>query len=225
LLLGTLQSLQQKVCSVQQNKKAPPVVLGITILNQNIRHFIMRLLLYTLCLTLCIATSAFGQENLNTTTPIQIEADRMETSQEKNIVIFSGHVRANQNDLIINADAMTVRYSGTGIQPSSTTDVPAEGLSRQIDKITAKGNVKIVQGDWVAIGDTMNFNSDKRMVILSGNAKAQQDQNVVSGERITLYLDEGRSVVERSTQEGERVKAFIYPASQEEKDNKKIQGQ
>jgi len=185
----------------------------------------MRLLLYTLCLTLCIATSALGQENLNTTTPIQIEADRMETSQEKNIVIFSGHVRANQNDLIINADAMTVRYSGAGNQPSSATDVPAEGLSRQIDKITAKGNVKIVQGDWVATGDAMNFNSDKRMVILSGNAKARQDQNVVSGEKVTLYLDEGRSVVERSTQEGERVKAFIYPASQEEKDDKKMQGQ
>ena len=185
----------------------------------------MRLLLYALCLTLCIANSALGQENLNTTTPIQIEADRMETSQEKNIVIFSGHVRANQNDLIINADAMTVRYSGAGNQPSSATDVPAEGLSRQIDKITAKGNVKIVQGDWVATGDTMNFNSDKRMVILSGNAKARQDQNVVSGEKVTLYLDEGRSVVERSTQEGERVKAFIYPASQEEKDDKKIQGQ
>ena len=185
----------------------------------------MRLLLYTLCLTLCIATSAWGQESLNTSAPIQIEADRMESSLEKNIVIFSGHVRANQNDLIINADAMTVRYSGAGIQPSSATDIPGEGLSRQIDKITAKGNVKIVQGDWVATGDTMDFNSDKRIVVLSGNAKARQDQNIVSGEKIILYLDEGRSVVERSTQKGERVKAFIYPGSQEEKDNMKTQGQ
>jgi lipopolysaccharide export system protein LptA len=205
-------------------KNPHPVVLGRTILNQNIRHFIMRLLFYTLCLTLCIASSAWGQKSLNTPAPIQIEADRMETSQEKNIVIFSGHVRANQNNLIINADAMTVRYSGAEIQPSSATDVPVEGLSRKIDKITAKGNIKIVQGNWVATGDTMSFNSDKRIVILSGNAKAWQDQNTVSGEKIILYLDEGRSVVERSTQEGERVKAFIYPASQEEKDNKKTQG-
>jgi len=185
----------------------------------------MRLSFYTLCLTLCITSLAWGQKNMDAPAPIQIEADRMETSQEENIVIFSGHVRANQNDLIINADSMTVRYSGTEIQPNSTTDVPVKGLSRQIDKITAKGNVKIIQGDWLATGNTMNFDSDKRIVILSGNAKAWQDQNMVSGEKIILFLNEGRSVVERSTEEGERVKAFIYPSSQEEKDNKKTQGQ
>ncbi|MDH3391476.1 MAG: hypothetical protein OEL85_06755, partial [Desulfobulbaceae bacterium] len=82
-----------------------------------------------------------------------------------------------------------------------------------------------VQGVWVATGDTMDFNSDKRIVILSGNAKAWQNQNMVSGEKIFLYLDEGKSVVERSTVGGERVKAFIYPGSQENKDNKPPQGQ
>ena len=187
----------------------------------------MRLLFFSLCLTftLCCAPIALGQINMSTSVPIQIEADRMETSQEESVVVFSGHVRANQGDLIINADTMTVRYMGTEIQPDSTNDVPVEGLSRQIDKITAKGNIKIVQGDWVATGNTMDFNSDERIVILSGNAKAWQDQNMVSGEKIILYLDEGRSVVERSTVEGERVKAFIYPGSQENQDNKPSQKQ
>jgi len=187
----------------------------------------MRLLFTSLCLvlTLCCASFAWGQKGTNTSAPILIEADRMETSQEESVVVFSGHVRANQNDLIIKADAMTVRYLGTEVQPNSTTDVPAVGLTRQIDKITAKGNVEIVQGDWVATGDTMDFNAEKRIVILSGNAKAWQEKNMVSGEKIILYLDEGRSVVERSTAEGERVKAFIYPASQGNKDDKLPQGQ
>ena len=188
---------------------------------------IMKLFFFPLCLalTLCCTSIALSQKVMGTSAPIQIEADRMETSNEKNVVVFSGHVRANQSDLTINADAMTVRYTGTGVQPNSATDIPAEGLSRQIDKITAKGNVEIVQGDWVATGDTMDFNSDKRIVILSGNAKAWQNQNMVSGEKIVLYLDEGKSVVERSTVEGERVKAFIYPGSPENKDNKPPQGQ
>jgi lipopolysaccharide export system protein LptA len=223
LLLDTLQSLQQKVCSVLQNKNlAHPRVLGNSILNQNIRHILMRLLFFSLCLalTLCCASVAWSQKDLSTSAPILIEADRMETSQEKSVVVFSGHVRANQSDLIINAEAMTVHYTGTEVQPNNTTDVPAEDLSRQIDKITARDNVKIVQGDWVATGDTMDFNADKRIVILSGNAKAWQDQNMVSGEKIILYLNEGRSVVERSTVEGERVKAFIYPGSQDNKDDK-----
>jgi lipopolysaccharide export system protein LptA len=37
---------------------------------------------------------------------------------------------------------------------------------------------------------------------------------MVSGEKIVLYLDEGKSVVESSSSEGERVKAYIYPSSQ-----------
>jgi len=181
----------------------------------------MRLLFFPLFLafTLCFMPLAWGQKNINTLEPIRIEADRMESSQEKNVIVFSGNVHANQADLIINADTMTVRYhSGNTDQPDDTTDVPAGGLSRQIDTITAKGNVKVVRGDWIAHGDSMDFKSDERIVILSGNAKAWQDQNMVSGEKIILYLDEGKSVVERSTKEGERVKAFIYPASQDDKD-------
>jgi lipopolysaccharide export system protein LptA len=187
----------------------------------------MRLLFFSFCLafTLCCAFPAWGQKSINASVPIQIEADRMESSQEKNILIFSGNVHANQDDLIINADTMTVRYTGNTVQPNSTTDVPAEGLSRQIDTINAKGNVKIIQGDWIANGDSMDFNADERIVILSGNAKAWQDQNMVSGEKIILYLDKGKSVVERSSKEGERVKAFIYPTSQEAKDDVSSQRQ
>ena len=174
----------------------------------------MRLLLCTLLvLSLYHAPAAWGQETPNSSGPIQIEADRMETSQEKSIVVFSGHVRANQGELTINADSMTVLYASA----SSSTDAPGEGLSGQIEKITARDNVKIVQGDWVATGESMDFNADERIVVLSGNAKAWQEQNMVSGEKIILYLNEGRSVVERSGQDGERVKAFIYPGSQEKK--------
>jgi lipopolysaccharide export system protein LptA len=179
----------------------------------------MRLLFFYFCLafTLCCALPVWGQKSINASVPILIEADRMESSQGKNIIIFSGNVQANQDDLIINADTMTVRYTGNATQPDSINDVPADGLSRQIDTINAKGNVKIVQGDWIATGDSMDFNADERIAILSGNAKAWQDQNMVSGEKIILYLDEGKSVVERNMKEGERVKAFIYPTSQEDK--------
>ena len=41
----------------------------------------------------------------------------------------------------------------------------------------------------------MVYLSDKRQVILTGNAKAWQDQNMVAGEKIIYYMDEGRSEV------------------------------
>ncbi|MCP3930660.1 MAG: lipopolysaccharide transport periplasmic protein LptA, partial [Bacteroidetes bacterium] len=38
-----------------------------------------------------------------------------------------------------------------------------------------------------------------KQVILLGQAKAYQDQNMVSGEKIVYYIDEGRSEVEGNT--------------------------
>ena len=162
----------------------------------------------------CSVCGAWGQEGPDAEAPIQIEADRMETFQEKNRVLFSGNVQANQGGLTIGADEMTVEYNKALPLPHESADASG-GLPRKIEKILAKGNVKIVQGDWVAAGDTMDFNAAARIVILAGNAKAWQDQNMVSGEKILLYLDEGKSVVESSSSVGDRVKAFIYPSSQE----------
>ena len=180
----------------------------------------MRLIYFTIGLTLTLywSSAAWGQQDLLTPSPIRIEADRMESTQDQSIIMFSGHVQANQDNLIINADEMKVLYKGGETGQSSETDPGAGGLTQQIDSISAQGNVKIVQEDWIATGNTMDFNAEKRIVVLSGNARAWQDQNMVSGEKIILYLNEGRSVVERSTQEGERVKAFIYPSAPEKKE-------
>ena len=180
----------------------------------------MRLIYFTIGLTLTLywASAAWCQQDLLTPSPIRIEADRMESTQDQSIIMFSGHVQANQDNLIINADEMKVLYKGGETGQSTETDPGAGGLTQQIDSISAQGNVKIVQENWIATGNTMDFNAEKRIVVLSGNARAWQDQNMVSGEKIILYLNEGRSVVERSTQEGERVKAFIYPSAPEKKE-------
>jgi lipopolysaccharide export system protein LptA len=45
--------------------------------------------------------------------------------------------------------------------------------------------------------------------VLSGNARVWQDENVVSGDTITIFLAQDRSVVQGGRQE--RVKAVFYP--------------
>jgi lipopolysaccharide export system protein LptA len=152
--------------------------------------------------------------------PIYIEADRMESDQQQDVVVFTGRVQAKQDDVVIQADEMTVHYAaaqadkaaGKEIREGNGPDNKAgeNTISRNISTILARGHVKIVKGDWYATGDTMHYFADERKVELTGNAKAWQDQNTISGEHITMYLDEGRSVVERSGPQGQRVKAFIY---------------
>jgi lipopolysaccharide export system protein LptA len=56
-------------------------------------------------------------------------------------------------------------------------------------------------------------------MVLSGNARVWQDDNVVSGETITIFLSQDRSVVQGGTQE--RVKAVFYPKD-ERKDGQPV---
>ena len=51
-------------------------------------------------------------------------------------------------------------------------------------------------------------------VILIGNARVWRDDNVVTGERITMYLAEDRNVVDGGP--GGRVRGVFYPKAQEQ---------
>lgn len=134
--------------------------------------------------------------------PIHIEADRMISQEEANTVLFLGNVDARQGDLVIRSDEMTVYYT--------KDDGRKKGASR-VKRLVCKKNVEITQGDWLGTGDRMDYYAKDRKVILSGNAKAWQGQNMVSGKTITYYLDEGRSIVEQDKSRSGRVKAVIHP--------------
>ena len=145
--------------------------------------------------------------------PIHIEADRMESDQRKESVLFAGNVEATQGDLVIRADQMTVHYRKTG-----QTAGPANSAAQSIENLQATGNVKIIKEDWLASGDRMEFETEGRKVILTGAPKIWQGNNTVTGDKIILYLDEGKSVVEnQNSGTGNRVKAFFYPESDKTK--------
>ncbi|MDH3360269.1 MAG: lipopolysaccharide transport periplasmic protein LptA [Desulfobulbaceae bacterium] len=155
-------------------------------------------------------------EKTDAAQPIHIEADRMESFERKSEVLFSGQVEATQGGIVLHADEMLVSYR----QPEGeeTGNVPQ---SRKIDKIFAKGNVKLVSDvGWVATGATMDYLAVARKAILTGDAKVWKDNNLVTGNKIILFLDEGKSVVESDPEQGQkRVKALLYPGSEKEKKN------
>ena len=145
--------------------------------------------------------------------PIHVEADRMESDQANGAVLFVGNVEARQGDMLINAERMTVNY-----HKDVKTDSLADREGKSIENLKAEGNVKITRPDWVATGDWLEFKSAERKVVLTGNTRVWQDNNLVTGDRVVLYLDEGKSVVEkRAQEEGGRVKAFFYPEADQKK--------
>ncbi len=134
-----------------------------------------------------------GQQLFASDKPININADSMEYDNKNNIALFSGNVVARQADIVMFADRMKVLYSSTG----------------GVQRVSATGNVRIVQGDRIATGAQMVFYADEQKIVATGNPRVWQGDNVIHGEKITVYIKEDRSVVEGGP--GDRASATIYP--------------
>lgn len=157
----------------------------------------MNRLVYQPLIIACIVVSAALAGAVNTgraaeDPPIHIAADHMSSTEKTNSVLFTGAVDAKQGDLRILSDEMTVFYS-----PKGKTDTT--NARQQVEKLICVGNVEITRGEWLGTSKRMTYLARKRQVILEDNAKAWQDQNMVAGDKIIYYLDEGRSEVVADT--------------------------
>lgn len=152
---------------------------AITIRNKKIILFLVSTFLF-------LAVSLYASDS-----PIYIEADEMSSTEKNSAVLFSGNVDAKQGDLQIRSDKMTVYYTEKGKETSSE---PTDA-KQQIEKLICTGNVEITRSDWLGTAEKMTYLAKKEQVILNGNAKAWQGQNVVTGEKIIYYMKEGRSEV------------------------------
>ncbi|TKB24241.1 lipopolysaccharide transport periplasmic protein LptA [Desulfopila sp. IMCC35006] len=146
-------------------------------------------LIFNSCLILCLfflgPISVWASD-----APIHIEANRMSSTERTSSVVFTGNVDARQADVRIRSDEMTVYYT-----QSEQTKKAEKSASQQVEKLVCTGNVEITRGEWLGTAKKMTYLSRERQVILTDNAKAWQNQNMVSGDKIIYYLDEGRSEV------------------------------
>ncbi|OGP63911.1 MAG: hypothetical protein A3K22_03070 [Deltaproteobacteria bacterium RBG_16_42_7] len=86
---------------------------------------------------------------------------------------------------------------------------------KEIKEMVATGSVKIVQLNKVATGEKAVYHRETRMVVLTGNPQVEQDCDVVKGDKITIFLDEDKSLVEGG--DTNRVKAVVYPKDEKTK--------
>ncbi len=177
----------------------------LQLLSEKMRNtlFIALLLLATVLLP---AEQVTAQDQ-NSTDPVLIEADRMVSIQKENAVIFTGNVAASQGGLTIHSDEMTVYHH----RNSDDKAAQQQEDGPQIEKLHAVGNVKIDTEGLVATGNDMVFFADKRKVIITGNTKVWQDNNLVTGERLELDLNTDTTIIEPDKESGGRVKAYFYP--------------
>ena len=137
---------------------------------------------------------------VDTSQPIDITSDRVETYSKENLIIFKGNVIARQKDMVIYADSIEAMTGGD---------------KRGIERVLANGNVKIQQGLRVGCCQKAVFHNLDQKIILTGDPKVSEGDNMVSGEEIIFDLTQNRVEVKGGA--GGRGKATIHPGGEVEK--------
>jgi lipopolysaccharide export system protein LptA len=127
--------------------------------------------------------------------PVTVDADRLERYGKESLLVFTGNVVARQDGSVQHADRMEVYLDEKG---------------DRIVRTVSTGNVRIVTPDCKAgTAQRVEYVDLEQRMVLSGDARVWQDDNVVTGDTITIFLSQDRSIVQAGKQE--RVKAVFYP--------------
>jgi lipopolysaccharide export system protein LptA len=180
-----------------------------------------RFLIFVGFLVLFLAVPAYGaapkKPGPQGEVPLLITAARLEADQNAGTIVFSGHVKATYGDAILYADQLLVYLQkqptpppgAAPASPAKTESSPLGDLgAEKIDRIVAKGNVRLVQEDRVATGDEAIYYKNRDEVVLLGHPQLWRAENTLKGERITYNLKTNKVLVESSPQR--RVEALLY---------------
>lgn len=152
---------------------------------------------------------------------IRITADKLETFNDKNLAVFSGNVHATQADTVIDSDRLEIYYdrqentetAGSKPKKPDKNPAPKEGEKGSVKRVVAIGGVKIRSGDRLATTEKAEYTSETGIIVLTGeNSKVNSGNNSVTGNKITMYRNEDRVVVESG--EKKRVEAVVYSGDQ-----------
>lgn len=147
---------------------------------------------------------------MKSNSPLHIASDRMEVSQTDKTIFFEGHVVVQQDDMTITGNRMKVfAASSSKSTPSVSGKAQQSSMMDQVDRIEIEGDVKISQKDKVATSDKSVYYHQQKKIVLIGNPSVSQGKDSVRGRVITLYLAEGRSVVEGGDAP---VQAVLHPS-------------
>jgi lipopolysaccharide export system protein LptA len=148
--------------------------------------------------------------------PIVVTSDRLEYDYKSNVVVYHGGVQATQGRLKITSDRLTVTFAdGDGGNAAPQGGLALGAGSARLREIVAAGTVRIEDGTRWATGGRAVFDQANRTLVLSESPMLHDGANEVGGDRVIVYLDEDRSVVEGGRK---RVKAVLHPDREEKAD-------
>lgn len=144
--------------------------------------------------------------------PTTIDANQMTYNEKSNINVFTGNVLLTRGSLVIRGDKLTLTERADGTQFAKVEGKPARFKQQRDSEIP--NEVLLINGT----GNTIEFDGDKAIVVLTGAASIQKSANgqlteSISGNKITYEQNtEFLNVVGTPNSSGKsRVQAVIKP--------------
>jgi len=124
--------------------------------------------------------------------PVTVTSDTMEAVTGERKVVFRGHVQAT-TDFTLCSDSLEIIY----------------GQDKDVERIEASGNVRVFKDDKQSTSEHLVYDRVGRVLVLTGKPKITQCNDMIGGDRITIYLDRNDALVESGG--SGRVRAVIMP--------------
>ena len=115
--------------------------------------------------------------------PIVITSETLTADNKNNMAVFEGSVVAKTKDMTMYSDKMTVFY---------------DSKENKVSKIHAEGNVKVQNRERALFSKEAVYLDGEEKIIFTGNPKAVEGENLITGKQITFFLKDNRAVVEES---------------------------
>jgi lipopolysaccharide export system protein LptA len=128
--------------------------------------------------------------------PITVKSNEMTADNKGKMAVFSGKVVAKQGDITIFSDTLIVSYADK---------------KNEVEKVEARGNVRIVQLSRTGFAEQAEYDSRNGKIILTGSPRVTQGSDSISGKVITYYVDDDKSDVSSGGDPKARVEAVINP--------------
>ena len=129
--------------------------------------------------------------------PIHIVSDRMVADNKNQRIYFIGNVTATRGDLVIHSDRLEV-YRNV--------------KTEKIDRIEAIGRVDIRRDGKYATADKAVYDDGEQKIVLVGNPKAWENDNIIVGHKMSFYLKTDQLIVEGGS--NRRVDVVLYPTKE-----------
>jgi lipopolysaccharide export system protein LptA len=130
---------------------------------------------------LSTASTAQSIRNHDSNAPVDFSAASMELQDRADRVVLSGGVTATQAGLTLKANRVTAAYSSNG------------GVD--VNRLDATGGVTVTKDDLRATSSSAIYDLDTSLITLIGDVKLVQGNNRLTGGRLVINLNSGRSTI------------------------------